>query len=423
MNRISLTLFLLSFGIFTAQESVNQITDTGFKVKLKYIKGTSCIYQSKGLIYLLDDSRGGVEGLMIGSNKITNLYCRLFGRVHYFGDYKFHNLDDKYNTMYGINGGKIEFGQLPERYYNDQSYDKSKGNLAGNISHGMNDMGNIEVKSGSKIETFRAVSNESGRRFDKVFHDSKSYVFLATSTLNNSYTLFSNLKDDNVSTKKINILPTLTDLFNSNNFGALKKLKINSYWKDYRNSYMVLECRTVKSKKLYVYAIIDTENKINTYLIDDAQYSSSDYEFYFLRNYKSLISVKQSKAGYHLSSFSVRGDIRWTTIRKKFSKLNDVVAENGFMILGGATDKDGYVGYDNPYIEVLDFNNGKMISNYTIARKSGMIYDLSIGRISGVIMTYGDNDTAPTKRLTDSSYLIKDSLNDDGKFENDLFRD
>lgn len=135
-----------------------------------------------------------------------------------------------------------------------------------------------------------------------------------------------------------------------------------------------------------------------------------------------------------------------TKLSSDFTSVKAVSAANGQIVVGGTSRNGGYLGYENPYLNVFDMRTGKFKKEYYIPFKveeGATVYNIVPLETSDAVSPAGksvnggayggtNGDLLICVQPNNSSFkesgmgkgiLIRDYLNADGTFYNNLFND
>jgi hypothetical protein len=279
----------------------------------------------------------------------------------------------------------------------------------------------FEYSINNNIETFNIKSCKGGKN---------GFGFISSSNYSNKPYLFTydfssnNLEYIDLSTLRIN------DKFSYNmNDATLKSLIFLGQTK-----YIVLQCG---NKLLPI--IIKRDSKIDSKTVIENQvfmgvYKENTYKGWSGDLYNLWNNSKTELNGFinaYSENTSLEGlKYKIKLFNKSFNKIwemnlngiriNAIKEVNGFLIIGGFTIEKGYVGYPNPRVIVVNKITKQITYDNVIPQKNGTI---------AMIGFDGENNIEFTTCCFSSScyntnftpYIIRDKLNFDGKFENNLF--
>jgi hypothetical protein len=430
-NRL-IRLSILSSPLLTAQTI---ITETGFKVL------------TKSPIVLLTTLKS--DEISFYSDCV---HCK-YGHpdFHYF---KIDLKESKVDTIYKefALGARIT-GELPVSKYpsksdtnfNIKNYKEVEFNVEGNI-----DTYNLYGKEDYAYRSWQI----SGERF----------VYLAKSKYYETLSLFTgNSKPvkTGVSFSKKEGFCWISDFYscdlNNRSFISIKKTNYAP-----NDLYHVSE----SSQTHYVYIINNSKNEIEQEIIVyNKEMGVGDVSvFYPLADSGDFVVIYHKNYGYYdknnknygvtMHYYSSNNSIElgkyskiWETkLSSDFTSIGAISVANGQIIVGGSSRNGGYLGYENPYINIFDVKTGKHKKEYYIPFKSKdgeAVYNIvPLQTSAGISPTgksvnrglYGGNngDLLICCQPFGSNFkesgigtgiLVRDYLNADGTFYNNLFND
>ncbi len=394
-----------------------------FYVKLDRMTQTHMIYKTSENIYLIGYDYGYHPlGAKIPLNGSYYQFLSV-GQASSYNEGKIHNLPQ--NTFEN-NDNYIEGD-----YYSIDFNHKINSDINNAISiTWKRHKEEFEFEGERGIETYKKMGG--GRQYENYI------AYIAQSTYTNRKYLFIQEVGNN-ERYKIDIAENNPHIKHHSNGETLIKdvlgnhrndFSIISYYQDNQNLKNIKEAFRAENTEHVV--TIATKTRIFYYKIANGKVSRINYSEYPNNQQLKSVYYYDKKAiwinhfmtanGNKLTAFHIKNKVIWEKNVANFSSLNQMFGCNyNFFVIGGATKKFGYLGYSNPYIEILDCYTGEVKSAYFKSEKYSSVNTIFADK-NEIILTTG-YEQSDESRLRDSQVtLYKDWIDDRGKFVVNYFK-
>ncbi|MEL4456950.1 hypothetical protein [Lutimonas vermicola] len=404
------------------RESLEKENMPPFKVELKGLGETDFIYSTGSDLYVIGRSYKYqnivasfhiIKKTMMGGNFWFERGTEYEDPGGLITSSTFTSQFNLFSELYSDSGNlKLEFGSTSNKTF--KLYDYNSGFQI----KGRNTVESFSFEDGKTNSRSIAVigkSHFSDKRFLFIKPQGQSFETKIDLTTDNPYIFYKSSHFEGA-TEKFETL-VKSDI-NSERFSNWFRLA--GYWV-YNNTHYV----AIRSESRIFYYIIK-DNKIVKVLFDEFE---GKYEkVYFLPEQGIFVNVSNLNINnnsisnhFRLQGFSILNNRLWSIEKKYFTQLNSICETNSKIIIGGASGDGGYLGFDNPYIEIIEAKSGKILNNHYISEKYASINNMLIINNS-ILITVGFSRDKSTRKAYGTSYLINDSLLSNGEFSNDLFR-
>jgi hypothetical protein len=289
----------------------------------------------------------------------------------------------------------------------------------------------FELNDGNTIETFRKInriynSSDWSAYIGASTYSNKRYLFIEKLGLNNKVKIDITennpffIHKKNINSNKYSTAITIPDTQRISNV-----FWIGGYWKiDGKDLVAVIGSGT-KGHKYWTFYYLINNGKVEEIIYDSTQTntnipSKAKPQIFFLDNLKTIIEIKEM---YLIQAFDLTGKKLWSSKLEGFSMINDIVGINNKIVIGGASNNVGYVGYNNPFLQILDLNTGKLLSKNHIGQKYASVNNMLVSGEAVYISTgyFEDIVDREAPRKSVKSLIIRDFIGANGRFDNNLF--
>ena len=417
-------LFLLSFASTTAQTT---ITDTGFKL----------ITDSP--IILLDAS--AYDKISFFSNCV---HCQ-YGNLD-FSYFQMDLLKSELSKTYRDNYKYMQRGDLPVSKYPAKT----------NSYFDVKKYKEVELNINGSIDTYDMIESYQDYRHKPYRTSGERFVYLGISKYYGSISLFTGSQKDS--------RPIKTDFsfFSKEGFYWISDFYScslnNKSFVSIKKSNRISELAEVDD----IYVVNNDTNKIEQKITvnnkdsDNIFYPLADTGEFVVLNYILRGSSDKNNKNYGITmnyfsanTANAKGKyikVWETKLSLDFTAIGAISVANGQIIVGGTSRNGGYLGFENPYLNIFDIKTGKFKKDYYIPLKTEngqTVYNIiPLKTSTGISPTgnavkgglYGGTNgdllicCQPYKTSFKESglgkgMLIRDYLNADGTFYNNLFND
>ncbi|WP_417213019.1 energy transducer TonB [Bizionia sp.] len=392
------TVYSLPIAFQVVNSTINQTDLWGFN--LGRLQKTSTIYIDKDDYYLF--GRGLGNGLEV---------------------YRLPHDGSKGNALSNIRTGSYGIlSRLPESIQNNNS---SIVGLTYNVTLNK-EVINIDF-SGS-ISEFEWNNRSSVETFERIhgLKENKNYsTYFAKSTYTNRTYLFIE-EIVGGKRKKIDITANNPDIIYDNSGATIIKDNLGNRW----NNFQIISYTNSQGKDYVVFSTQQTgifyyiiENGV-VEKINKAEFKNTEYleKVYFLEYSGLFINQIKTNYGcnncYRLEAVDKSGKKIWSKNIPDSYKINSIVENNGNVVVGGSNTKVGYLGYPNPYIELLDNKTGKLKNSYFKAEKNISINNMATLDNNRILITTGMAEGLSTIEDTDNLRVTvyKNAISSNGQF-------
>lgn len=286
----------------------------------------------------------------------------------------------------------------------------------------------FEYKNESGVETFKKIDGKQYENFIAFIAQStytkRKYLFIQEVGSHDKYKI--DITESNPHIKHHSNGETLVEdvLGNQrNDFSIISYYQNNQELKnlkdEIRREYTEHVITIATKTRVFYYVIMAGKVSRINYL----EYPNNDYlkNVYYYDKKATWINHFKTPNGNKLIAYHTNSKVIWEKNVTNFSSLNQMFGCNYHFVIGGATEKFGYLGYSNPYIEILDCDTGEIKTAYFKSEKNSSVNTI-YAKKNEIILTIGYQESDESKLKDAQVTLFKDWISNEGKFVVNYFK-
>ena len=439
----------IALGIYNLERYLQPATKE-YKINIKTFQNVIASGDSfYSLVYspmssdIFNQQRPSVGSFFLKTNFITNTTTDIIKEANPSYDsnnanlntYNFNNNLSELNSIYSLEplGNSFRVSEL--------SFDSNKNSYSYTDTYTIPDEFELKSKDGN-IETFNFRNIKIGNGIcgflAQSMYDYKTYLFIYNNKSKDKYTKI------DISKISINLAVNNTK---SNGVGTTFRGRRNN--RDFETN--LFSVSNIVQNDKYIYAFLEGGsspriilpikiNKLNfsVQVMSESFMTMSNFRsqeftnkpisedgYFYMPSSKGFLNYYKvydnGFEGYHLDYYNAEFIKTWKS-KIKDIVINHVYESGDYIILGGYTKSQGYKGYPNPKIVVINKKTYATAYEKVIAKKNGEVGLISSDFDGNIIIAVGSFCCQAYD--TDSKFIpqiILDKLKPNGAFENDLF--